>query len=87
MSNDLINRKSLLKDIDEVIEYYSYEKDGAVVMDVLNCVRDMVNDMPTAYDIDKVIEQLKEYSFGDPYGHELVDIRDAIEIVKKGDVE
>lgn len=42
---------------------------------------------PTAYDIDKVINKLEEYSFGDPYGNNLVDLRDAIEIVKKGGSE
>ena len=41
---------------------------------------------PTAYDVDKVIEQFKECSFRDPYGYgdDLIDIGYAIEIVKKG---
>lgn len=60
MNNDLISRKSLLKDIDEVIEQYSYEKDGAAVMDALTCVRDMVNDMPTAYDIKGIVKTIGE---------------------------
>ena len=44
---------------------------------------------PTAYDIDKVIEQFKEFSFRDPYGYEndLIDIVYAIEIVKRGGVK
>ena len=67
MNNDLISRESLLKDIDEMTEEYSYERDGVVVMDVLTCVRDMVNDMPTAYDIDKVVGQLEELEREHPY--------------------
>ena len=96
MNNDLISRESLLKDIDEVIEQYSYEKDGAAVMDALTCVRDMVNDMPTAYDVGKVLEQLKEKYYSCDLtktdGSEYEDGRfdaynEAVEIVKRGGVE
>ena len=89
MNNDLISSESLLKDIDEVIEQYSYEKDGAAVMDALTCVRDMVSYMP-AYDTDKVVEQLKKevWSLGsdDVIEHYCVDLVDAIEIVKGGQI-
>ena len=67
MNNDLISRQLLLKDIDEGIEQYSQEKDGVTIMDALTCVRDMVNDMPTAYDTDNVIEQLEELEKEHPY--------------------
>lgn len=67
MNNDLISRESLLKDIDEMTEEYSYERDGVVVMDVLTCVRDMVNDMLTAYDINRVVEQLESLDVGTMY--------------------
>lgn len=90
MNDDLISRKSLLKNIDEVIEQYSYEKDGVAVMDVLTCIRDMVSDMP-AYDTDKVIEQLKDSSkiYCEEYKQRENNLYllDAIDIVKKGGKE
>lgn len=66
MSNDLISRKELLSNIDEVIAQYNWEDDG-VIMDILTCVRDMVFDHPIAYYIDKVIEQLEELEKEHPY--------------------
>lgn len=54
MSNDLVSRKLLLKELDEVIAQHSWENDGVIVMDLLTCFRDMVCDLPTAYDIDVV---------------------------------
>ena len=58
MTNELISKKSLLKEIDEVIAQYNWKE--YVILDILHCARDMVFDQPTAYDIDKVIEQLEE---------------------------
>ena len=95
MNNDLISRESLLKDIDKMTEEYSYERDGVVVMDVLTCVRDMVNDMSTAYDVDKVIEQLENEAcrcapffcddYRDDYERGKFDAyNEVVEIVKKG---
>lgn len=48
-----------------------------------------IKEQPTAYDIDKVIEQFKGCSFRDPYGYgdDLIDIGYAIEIVKRGGSE
>ena len=59
MSNDLISRKSLLNDLDSVIAQYNWE-DYGVIMDTLTCVRDMVCDQPTAYDIEDIVKQLKK---------------------------
>lgn len=58
-------------------------------MKALMCCSELISfyDIPTAYDTDEVIKQLEEYSFEDPYGDSLVDLRDAIEIVKKGGKE
>lgn len=87
MSNDLISKKSLLKDLDSVIAQYNWKDDG-VIMDILTCVRDMVCDHPTAYDIDMVVKRLKQaaWSLGsdDVIEHYCVDLVDAIEIVKGG---
>ena len=98
MSNDLVSRKLLLKELDELIAQYSYERDGAVLMDVLTCVRDMVFDMPTAYDTDRVIEQLDNEAanntefFTDDYRDDYyrgayAAYCEAIEIVKGGGAE
>ena len=59
MTDELISKKSLLKEIDELIAQYNWEEYG-IIMDILVCVRDMIFDHPTAYDIDEVIEQLEE---------------------------
>lgn len=66
MNNELISKKSLLKDLDEVIAQYNRKDDG-VIMDTLDNVRDMIFDHPTAYDVDKVIEQLEELEKEHPY--------------------
>ena len=91
MIDELISKELLLKEIDEVIAQYNWEDDG-VIMDILACVRDMVFDQPTAYDIDRVIEQLEELKetayecYGRASGA-YVAMCNAIEIVKKGDIE
>ena len=59
MTDELISKKSLLKEIDELIAQYNWEEYG-IIMDILECVRDMVFDHPIAYDIDRVIERLEE---------------------------
>ena len=84
MNNELISKKSLLKEIDEVIAQYNWADDG-VIMDILECVRDMVFDHPTAYDIDRVIEQLEE-TF-DRWGLDKGKKDIMLEIVKRGGAE
>lgn len=94
MTDELISKKSLLKEIDEVIAQYNWEEYG-VIMDILMCVRDMVFDHPIAYDIDKVIEQLENEAsrcasfFCDDYRDDyergkFEAYNEAVEIVKKG---
>ena len=92
MIDELISKELLLNDLDSIIAQYNWEDDG-VIMDILVCVRDMVFDQPTAYDIDRVIEQLKKVSFVDvdeEYagdGQRMLFLHDAIEIVNKGGIE
>lgn len=66
MTDELISKKALLKEIDEVIAQYNWEEYG-VIMDTLDNVRDMVFDHPIAYYIDKVTEQLEELEKEHPY--------------------
>ena len=84
MNNELISKESLLKEIDEVIAQYNWEDDG-VIMDILECVRDMVFDHPIAYYIDEVIEQLEE-TF-DRWGLDKGKKDIMLEIVKRGGAE
>ena len=66
MSNDLISKKLLLKEVDEVIAQYNWAEDG-VIMDILMCIRDMVFDQLIAYNLEYVIEQLEELGKEHPY--------------------
>lgn len=57
-----------------------------------DAIKDVVNNMPTAYDVDKVVEQLKIVSVTEPITHngvkvgtvKVLPLREAIEIVKGG---
>ena len=93
MTDELISKKLLLKEIDEVIAQYNWKE--YVILDILHCARDMVFDQPTAYNIDKVIKQLESEashcaSFFDGYYTDDYErgkfeaYNEAIEIVKKG---
>ena len=93
MTDELISKKSLLKEIDEVIAQYNWKE--YVILDILHCARDMVFDQPTAYNIDKVIEQLESeashcasffdgYYTGDYERGKFEAYNEAIEIVKRG---
>ena len=89
MTDELISKELLLKEIDEVIAQYNWEDDG-VIMDILMCIRDMAFDQLIAYDLEYVIEQLKKVSFVDvdeeyaDDGQRMLFLYDAIEIVKGG---
>ena len=56
-----------------------------------DAVKDVINNMPTAYDVDKVVEQLEAYSNADEAERlgtmPVVEITDAITIVKGGGVD
>lgn len=57
-----------------------------------DAVKDVINNMPTAYDVDKVVEQLEYRStLSRPVGwtksYEIITLKDAVEIVKGGGVE
>ena len=81
MTDELISKKSLLKEIDEVIAQYNWEEYD-IIMDILECVRDMVFDHPIAYDTDRVIERLEE-TF-DRWGLDKGKKDTMLEIVKRG---
>ena len=48
-------------------------------------IADMIEDAPTAYDVDKVVEQLEKESYQEWCDSpKIVELKDAIEIVKGG---
>lgn len=58
-------------------------------MDDYDAVKKVINDMPTAYDVDTVVEQISRSAYeryGNPGmgGEKVVNLDDAIEIVKSG---
>lgn len=75
--------------------------DAGVVLDNLSgrlesmkdydAVKDVINNMPTAYDVDKAVRQLEAYSNADEAERlgtmPVVELADAIKIVKGGGVE
>lgn len=77
----LIEEDKLMQDVNNTIT----EKSGAI--DWLN----LINRQPTAYDPDKVAEQLEDYSNADEAERigtiPVIELDDAIEIVKGGGVD
>ena len=77
MSDDLISRKTLL-DALEAGKDKVYE--GKTILEVM---KEIAESQPTAFDKEKVIEELKEegYSIDDEAGNR------AVEIIEKGGIE
>lgn len=91
MSDDLISRKSVLDVLNDV------DQDGLLK---ISQIIDFIEDQPTAFDKERVIEKIKDESSlerfedvgisGNVYGHyskEVIDTEEAIEIVEKGGTE
>ena len=87
MSNDLIHRREVLSVLEKIFETYriSFCKGPGGFADA---VAEAINDIPTAYDVDKVVEQLKKEtedltSWAEDMAYQCA-IDKAIEIVKEG---
>lgn len=80
MSNDLISRKALIHQISSKYDtqYRAYS---------FNLMVDDVQKQPTAYDVDKVIEQLQNAGSRISFYDERISLNEAIEIVRKGGIE
>lgn len=95
----LIDAEELIKVAEQGITLYS-EKGGKLKRginideDIENCyvkytsVKSLIQDAPTAYNVDKVVEELEAksdfYEYEDGYLRKMVVLKDAIEIVKRG---
>lgn len=81
--SDLISRSAFNEKLLK-IECESNDKNyrnGAA--DMLNVVFQLLNSQPTAYDVEKVVEQINEY----PHGYLNVEtVADLTEIIRKGGV-
>ena len=70
-----------------IVNGYSVQK--------VNKICELIDEQPTAYDVDAVVEQLKEWTFnadvnigdGTMMNHNLIVSKNAIEIVKAGGIE
>ena len=94
MSNDLISRSAVVKIIEDEIKLKSSYVEHNAQIDIMFKVKEM----PTAYDVDKVVEQLEKesqnieliyptdqgYDYEDAIG---IDINKAKQIVKSGGIE
>ena len=96
--SDLISRSELYDELGNKLTWLMAYGDD-VYLDVGSDIKDVIDNMPTAYDIDKVVEELEELdvksitrykngNFGDFDGVEYyIKKREAIEIVKQGGYE
>ena len=83
---------SRLIDADELIKYIKIWEIGTSISSDQKEFIDCVNKQPTAFDVDKVVEQLENIgTLARPVGwtkaYEIIMLKDAIEIVKEGGVE
>lgn len=82
---------SRLIDADELIEYIKIWEIGNSISSDQKEFIDCVNKQPTAFDVDKIVEQLENIgTLARPVGwtkaYEIIMLKDAIEIVKEGGV-
>ena len=97
MSDDLISRKVLLDELSSLrieLNGISCRKEfKKTVKEVLDCVKHVVEDQPTAFDMEKVIEELKSaenYLYVNGIritNFKFIHPLTAIEIVEKGGIE
>lgn len=86
--SDLISRKETYNELIESIDWLR-ERDYELYCVIGDSIRVCLDEQPTAYDIDKVVDELELHSF--EFGTDIlpahyVRLNDAIEIVKQGGV-
>lgn len=90
MSDNLISRKAMINILKRV------DKDGLLTILTINQIIDFIEDQPTAFDKEKVIEELYRYTAEECELHEcgirseycnVCMAKKAIEIVEKGGIE
>lgn len=81
--SDLISRSELIKHFNTI-----QQQEGAIGLDFVAMI-DVIKEHPTAYSVDKVVEELETDSSVKLFGSEnsdnyLIPVKRAIEIVKRG---
>ena len=94
--SDLISRNELLSAISNMD--FDFGNDTEDIKTIIKMVSEVIDNMPTAYDIDKVVKELEENAsrytkkYTTPYGNngykdvKAISIHKAIEIVKQSGV-
>lgn len=83
MSNDLISRSAMIKKICGSKCGCNMEECGDDICEAV----EMVKEIPTAYDVEKVVEQLEENYSCDVGNLKMISLDKAIEIVRGGEQE
>ena len=90
---DLIDRNTAIKELFAYAEskFQSGEIELANGILKAKCFLENQENVPTAYDVDKVVEELEEYSNADEAERHgtipVIELDDAIEIVKRGGID
>ena len=96
MSDDLISRMALMKEIEHSFILPILKMNLRPEHEAVLKIREIIMNMPAAFDKEKVIEQIKVLSAGiilntnisDDYAEEYVRAaKDIIEIIEKGEIE
>lgn len=91
--SDLISRSALIKEIEGMYLSISGIRSGkGILLKMMEAYKkyilDVINEQPTAYDVDKVVEELRKESYQEFCDSpRIVDLKDVIDIVKRGGVE
>lgn len=86
--SDLISRSELYDELGNKLTWLMAYGDD-VYLDVGSDIKDVIDNMPTAYDIDKVVDELELHSFEfgtDTLPAHYVRLNEAIEIVRQGGI-
>ncbi len=85
----LIDADELIK----ILEEYANDKDSQAIYGeerlrlILGDCKNEIEKFPTAYDVDKVVEQLKKNNFSEDWTNDVIYTEDAVKIVKSGGIE
>ena len=93
MQNDLISRSALLAIFNHDLKCFETGKKAEKEMYIsVADMRKMISEQPTAFNVEKVVEELKEWTFnadvnigdGTIMNHDLISSENAIDIVERG---
>ena len=86
--SDLISRSALIKELCEntKIGFYGEFTDGSEVAYTQREIISAINNHPTAYDVEKVVEQIKDKAWSGNIYDGKIWVQHAEEIIRKGGV-